>query len=126
MEIHDGPAAVALLDVLEGQAGDFVAAQAAAQHEGQDHAVAFALQVAGSGAAISCSACSLASQFPALMPSALAPRTRAIPAARSGASSALSVASRANLRMAARRTLACPWSAWLILWIPVAPRAGWC
>ena len=44
LQIDDRPAAVALLDAFEGQAGDFGAAQAAAQHEGQDDAIAFALQ----------------------------------------------------------------------------------
>lgn len=38
--------------------------------------------------AMSCSACCLSSQFPALTPIALAPQTRAIPAASSGAGSA--------------------------------------
>jgi len=37
-QIHDRPAAGALLDFLEPEFGNFVAAQAAAHQEGQDHA----------------------------------------------------------------------------------------
>lgn len=64
VEIDDGPAAIALLDVLEGQAGHFLAAQAAAQHEYQDHAIVLPFKVDGSGALINCSACSFGKPIP--------------------------------------------------------------
>ena len=41
-QIHNRPAAVALLHVLEGQLGHFVPAQATPQHESNDYPVAFA------------------------------------------------------------------------------------
>ena len=43
-EIHDHPAAVALLDVLDGQRHGFAAAQPAADQQGEQRAIAFSLE----------------------------------------------------------------------------------
>jgi hypothetical protein len=43
-QVHDHPAGLPLADILEAQARHFVAAQPAADHDGQHGAVALALQ----------------------------------------------------------------------------------
>ena len=104
-EVHDAPAVIALLDVLQRKRRRLRPAQPAAQQGSQHRAVAQPLFVDMSGAFKSVCACRTDSQFPTRTPFGLAPFTRVIPAANSGASRPLSAASTASFRTAVIRTL---------------------
>jgi hypothetical protein len=87
-EIHDAPASVALLDVGERERRHFRASETAPENNCEN------------GAINSACACRCDNQFPTRMPIGLTLFTRLMFCANSGASSPLSAASAASLRMA--------------------------
>ena len=105
-QIDDHPAAVALLDVVDRQRHGFAAAQAAADEQRQQGAIAFAFQGGGIGAVDE--RLGLRPGQPVPCPGPLLLHARApgrCAAATAASSSPLAAASRASFLIAARRWL---------------------
>lgn len=99
-QVHDAPAAIALLNMRERERRHFRSAQAAAQQHGNDGTIAETAQRRHIGRVEQRLRLARRQPVPGSDADALALFTRAIPAASSGASRPLSAASAASFRIA--------------------------
>jgi hypothetical protein len=111
-QINDGPVFFALLDMFQAQLVNSLRRKPQPSRTARIARSRLPLREKGSGSCHSWRASSAVSQLPRRRPSFFDPLTRRMPAARSGLNNPESVASYANRRTAASRTLMVPGARW--------------